>query len=564
MRSMETVHLVYPDRWKIDGGIYATGRAFLDEEYRDTDGLVDLFDSIRSFTDFASVAKKLNGCYAVIVDTDDWTYAATDHARTVPLFYDVGDRPVVSDSARWLREQSGVREYDPIAESEFALAQYVTGRNTLFSNTKTLRAGEAVRIGRSETPAGIDVRRYYSYIPRGKNSRNETELLRRLDQTLTNAVDRLVEVADGRPIAVPLSGGYDSRLVIVLLKSVGYEEVVAFSFGRSGNDDAAVSKQVAATLDVPWEFVEYTPDSWHEWFSSDDRKAYYNRSFNYDSIPNMGMMPAARALLDSGRLPADTIFCPGQTVATPSEHIPERTSPRMDTKDVIEYIIDRHFSLWNWSNDAFREIEHQRIADALPTSGVVSLSDAAAAYEKWEWEERQAKFINGDVRQYEFLNADWWLPLWDREFVDFWATVPLEHRRDKALLRNYVAKKYAEIADIPVRKAKISNQHRGIVNRVKTRVSDSSLKPVLRPIYRWAVNDEAALSGEHWGWYGIVPDEQLDELRAAASNVYSFRVLEALGRLSFDPPRQEPGLLQGNELTLPVNERTEYKSNQQI
>lgn len=108
--------------------------------------------------------------------------------------------------------------------------------------------------------------------PYGKADQDEKELLRELDQILTSAVGRLIEVANGRPIAVPLSGGYDSRIIVVLLKEMGYDEVIAFSFGLSNNKDAAVSEQVASHLDVPWEFVEYTPEMWHEWFNSEGKK----------------------------------------------------------------------------------------------------------------------------------------------------------------------------------------------------------------------------------------------------------------------------------------------------
>lgn len=271
------------------------------------------------------------------------------------------------------------------------------------------------------------------------------------------------------------------------------------------------------------------------------------------------MLPAARTLLDSGRLPVDTVFCPGQTIATPSEHTFRNFLPWMDTEDIIEYILKQHFSLWKWDNGVFRGIERQRIATALPTSGTVSLTEAAAAYEKWEWEERQGKFMNSDGRQYEFLGADWWFPLWDREFVDFWAMVPLKYRRNKKLIRQYVTEKYSEVADISLREAKKNNQNLSVINRVKTKASNSPLGPILQPIHQRIVTDETALSGEQWGWYGIVPEEQLSELRTSASSIYSFRVLEALDRLSFQPPRREPGLLQNNEITLPVNKQTVSK-----
>ena len=45
--------------------------------------------------------------------------------------------------------------------------------------------------------------------------------------------------------------------------------------------------------------------------------------------------------------------------------------------------------------------------------------------------ERQCKYIVNNVRCYEFHDADWWLPLWDREFVSVWQDVPLAMRRHR-------------------------------------------------------------------------------------------------------------------------------------
>jgi hypothetical protein len=68
------------------------------------------------------------------------------------------------------------------------------------------------------------------------------------------------------------------------------------------------------------------------------------------------------------------------------------------------------------------------VAEALSTPEVMSRQQAVDAFELWDWQERQAKYIVNAVRLYEYWGYDWWLPLWDSEFVEFWHHVPLRLR----------------------------------------------------------------------------------------------------------------------------------------
>ena len=62
----------------------------------------------------------------------------------------------------------------------------------------------------------------------------------------------------------------------------------------------------------------------------------------------------------------------------------------------------------------------------------------------FEWQERQSKFLINSVRSYEFYGFDWWLPLWDAEFMEFWREVPLLLRQGKGWYASYVAELGAE------------------------------------------------------------------------------------------------------------------------
>ena len=63
----------------------------------------------------------------------------------------------------------------------------------------------------------------------------------------------------------------------------------------------------------------------------------------------------------------------------------------------------------------------------------------ADLYEKWEYEERQIKYVVNGQKTYDFWGVDWFLPLWDSEFVKFWTSVHKRHRYKQNLYKEYLS-----------------------------------------------------------------------------------------------------------------------------
>jgi len=117
---------------------------------------------------------------------------------------------------------------DQDAATEFLLAGCVTGNDTLYPRIKRLQPGQMLSIDRAAS-GEPSVRQYYALTRQEIVSESKQTLLDRFDAILENAFERLVERADGDPIIVGLSGGYDSRLIALMLDRVGYEKVYAFT-----------------------------------------------------------------------------------------------------------------------------------------------------------------------------------------------------------------------------------------------------------------------------------------------------------------------------------------------
>lgn len=399
---------------------------------------------------FFREVRELNGFYALILKQGGQLFAAVDRVRSIPLFYGVkGNDFFISDSADWVREQVGNTTFDSLAKDEFLLTGYVTGPDTLFPDVKQLQAGEALIA--KEINGQIEVRtcRYYRFVHEYEQTGNLDGLLAQHDEVLVRIFNRLIQVADERTIVVPLSGGLDSRLIVLMLKRLGYENVTTFTYGRPGNKEAEVSRKVAESLGLRWEFVPYSNEDWYRWFNSSERQRYWQFASGFVSLPFIQDWPAVWELKNRRLIPYDIIFVPGHTGDFISGgHIPANfgKSSRVKVDALINAVLKKHYSLFGleeipaYSLKVFRD----RITDQCETNTLIHTVQAASVFEKWEWQERQAKFIVNWVRVYEFWGYDWWLPLWDYDYMQFWCGVPLEFRFNQTMYKQFVNQLFEE------------------------------------------------------------------------------------------------------------------------
>jgi len=529
-----SIHVGDDGSWAVDEGTYARGTAFVDGERHDAADLVDRFGQVGTGERFRSLVGSLNGYFALIHRTDGAVYAAADRGQTTPLFYANSNGELyLSDDARWLREELGDRSRDPLAEAEFQLTGYVTGGETLYPDIRQLQAGELLAADGARD--GFITDRYYRYQPSGSASGNRESFLDRLDEVVTNAFERAIEVADGRQIVVPLSGGYDSRLVVLMLDKLGYDDVVAFSYGKSWGSEHTVSRRIAEEIGVRWEYVEYTNDRWHDWFHSEERERYYDFSFNHAALPGWVNLawPAVWELVRSGRISDDAVFMPGHTAVSPSEHFHDDILDvdSIGKERVVQFIKGVNYKLWNWDDEAFDEVLDERILRKIETDNFEAPDEAARATAEWYWQERQSKFINRDVDVYEFFDHDWWMPLWDHEFTTFWQSLPLDLRDDKALYRRYVEDLHVGHTGARIEQAQ-ETEMSSPTRRLHRWLYHSPVFHLVRPLYA-----RARYYADPRGWPGIMPRRQFASMFTGRQRAFSFLALEVLDKLSFDPPK---------------------------
>ena len=480
------------DNWQTTGiskgRFNLKGRVYIEQAPADIEAIASLIESAATTEALQSIASRLNGFYAWALHTPDRVIAAVDHIRSRPLFYAIKNaRFYLSDDAEWIRQRVGEHTMDAVAREEFELTGYVTGPDTLFQNIKQIQAGELVVATYEDGGLHVETARYYKFQHTEPAVVDEIALSGALDSVAVASIQRLVEYAAGRQIVVPLSGGYDSRLIVTLLKRLGYENILTFTYGLPGNRESAYSERVAHALGLRWHFVEYSGKLWRRVWESEPRWVYQRWASGWNTNAHMQDWLAVGVMKEQGGLlEPDCIFVPGHSgdfVA--GSHIPERakTDVSATVDDFTSSVFEAHYSLAPFDIVSHHDSEFwvRRILDRVTSPTVTNGQGLADAFEEWDWQERQAKFISNSMRAYEFHGFDWWMPLWDVEFLRFWQGVPLELRKGRLWYLEYVKREYRANAK--------SGPHENLENAAKRspRII-RTMKKILRrhagPIYR--------------------------------------------------------------------------------
>ena len=392
------------------------------------------------------------GFGAGIVTWNGRTLAFTDHCRSAPVFYTAGDHGVVGGDAHAVRDAAGLGGFSDNAALTAATAGYIAGAGTLVDGLNQVRPGEAVLWTGSGEP---EQRRSFVYTP-ARTFGGGDELTAAID----NAIDRVIAAAGDAPVWVPLSGGLDSRLILAKLAARGCPNLHSFSYGPRGNDDAMVAREIAARLNVPWQFVATPPADVRRFFESETRRSYWRSAGSFCATPNnQDLLPLIR-LRESGALTDDAMIVNGQTGDFISGgHIPDILfDAGIAVDNLLDRIIDRHHALWRslltGANRNRLKAHIRETLDLTADSGdMLEPPEAIALWERYEYEGRQAEYIVNGQRIYDFLGLRWALPLWDGEVVRFWRDAAPAHKRGQKLYREtWETWDHARVFSLPTRK----------------------------------------------------------------------------------------------------------------
>lgn len=476
----------------------------------------------------------LSGFYAYVIESDEGITAGVDHVRSIPLFYAKSDDTLyLSDSAEWVANHFPKKRTDTV-EREFQLTGFVSGRDTLHPDVKQLLPGDTLYWRENELR--IKSEDPYRYKISGKGSIEDAI------EVAEFTIQKLINYANGKQIIIPLSGGLDSLLIAALLVQQGYDNLISITYGRQDSVEVSTAKNRAEALGVDWQHIEYNHKVWQEWYTSKNRHQFYDLNDSLAAIPHIEMGPALAQLSNQDCIEPNAVVVPGHSGdMLAGSHLPKSLyQPRSVSKnDIIEVIIQNHYWLDKLSNNT-RQRMIQRLDNQLNISGTINSIEACETYEEWDFNNRQSKFIINSMRVVESYDFDWYLPLWDENFLKFWLKVPIPQRINQELYTKMVQRIFNDIvgentnSDIIIEENEAVSGSSRLLRSLKSTVRSSTAEPVLRPFYDRFIASRIYYNSHPLGWYGVVPKDTFQKLYFKGIHLNSFIAKDILGEISLE------------------------------
>jgi asparagine synthase (glutamine-hydrolysing) len=411
--------------------------------------------------------KSLDGHFGIIVQTESFTFMATDKIRSAPLFFIKikNNFFIDSDPKNLVNFDEFDKTINEDAKLEISMSGYTIGNKTLYKKLHSLKAGELV-IFQDNSHKYFQYYKYFGEIV----NKSFDEYLEELSEVTIKIFQKMQKNIGNRQIVVPLSAGNDSRLVVSVLKYLGAKNVKCYSYGTPGNFESDIARIIAKKLGYDWKFIPLIHKSEKNFYASKSYKKYLAYGETYSSVPYIQSLSTIKYLKGLDWIDQDAIFVNGNTgdfisgghINPEARFVYNDQSILLRKDNILNQLVEKHFSLWGYlkTKDNLSKIKNNLWNEIAKGCHECSeLSNNHQFYEYSEFIDRQSKYVISGQRAYEYYGYEWRLPLWDDEYLLFWQKVPLNFKLKQKLYKGMLKKKnFGDVwsDEIPVNKKMIT------------------------------------------------------------------------------------------------------------
>jgi len=400
---------------------------------------------------------RIRGNFSIIIKMDDCIVASVDRIRSTPLYFiDEGEVIFITDDINFFKKNGHELIISNNSRLSILMSGYTLFEDTLYAGVKSFSPGQ-ILFCCSGSVNSRNINNFQTWF----NSNNEARtksldlMCSEFNSVILEVMSNTIKSLEGRQVVVPLSGGYDSRLIVSLLKHYNYENVICFTYGMVDNFEAISAKKIADKLGYKWVFIDLNIKEQRYFYKSDEFSSYLKYADTIDSTPYYQGLFAVKYLKEKKIVDFNAVFINGNTGdfitgGHISDYYQYCNSDTIDSK-VYSKIIDKYYSLWGYlktpSNkskiinkikSSHKYLENKYDAD-------INICDFIYYY---EFVNRQSKYVIQGQKIFEYYGYEWRMPLWDSKMIEFWSSVPNNYKNEQFLYKKTIEKyNYSNIWD---------------------------------------------------------------------------------------------------------------------
>ena len=425
-------------KWYSLNNIFVKGSFFDNKNnYYEKENLLNYFDNCFGISDFEDRIKQANGVFSVIIKQDNCLFAATDIIRMFPLFYKQTENSfIITDQIESINEAEKINNF---SLNEILFAGFVTGDRTIYNSIKQLQAGELIFYEKQKLSQTF----YHSYLKSKKIVLNNQVLNidKKAVSVFENVFQRLVKSLQNKTAIVPLSGGFDSRLIATMLRKNNYKDVICYTYGAKNAKDLPISEKVAKQLGFKWYYIEYNEKLFANFLYDDIYRKYCKYTTQNITFPFFQEYFAVKYLKENNLVPENAVFIPGHVGDNiGGSNLRATHNNANSSKKISNLILEKYYNLNTTTNN-----DKVKILEILNEYADKYFDDyqSYSIIENWNLTEKQSKLTTNTANVYNYFGYEHRLPYWDLELTNFFKNiVPFKSRLYKTFFNQILSDKF--------------------------------------------------------------------------------------------------------------------------
>jgi len=345
----------HDNKWlchKINNGYILYKGDFLSWGLRLDDLAIFFNDSTIDNSSITEYISNIRGNFSLIVNTSYRTIVAVDCIRSNPLYYLLNDGLLtVTDDIYFLQKEIGRKlSISDFSKLQILMSGYTLFEDTLYTEVKSFIPGQVLLYYRNDISAH-NTNDYQTWFNSESDQFESLDFLRsNFNDVILEVMSETISSLNNRQVVIPLSGGYDSRIIASILRHYNYNNVVCFTYGMNDNFEAISAKKLANDLGYKWFFIDLNIKDQSRFYQSDDFSAYLEYADTIDSVSYYQGLYAVKYLKEKKIIDDNAIFINGNSgdfiTGGHISKLYKYCNKSYFCKNIFDIIINKYYSLW--------------------------------------------------------------------------------------------------------------------------------------------------------------------------------------------------------------------------